>query len=239
MKLLVLAVTLFVSAAALAQSKGNWSMGAFGSIVTSSQTDFEEMQKRANQRTGVSTPAFGNALEFGGYLERRLNSSIVALQLRPSYFTQSSKATGGTGAAAGNYNYSVSGFVLTPLLKVYGLESNLLKLYFLGGIGWAYVSGQVQEGSYQISTTGSNFGFQGGIGVEACFGAGTHCFFTEGNMRYMRIERNLATDVQGTPAGGTPTGPTAVKGQELELDGHDAFTSLSGVQAVLGYVFHF
>src|SRR5258708_2688016 len=63
-----------------------WSIGLLGSIVTSNQSDMNILITRANTRSTISTPQFGNAYEFGGYIQRRITGSSLALQLRPSYY---------------------------------------------------------------------------------------------------------------------------------------------------------
>lgn len=228
---------LFFSLNVSAQSGGkeSWSFGLFGGSVTSSQDDMNTMITRANTRVGgISTSQLGNAYEAGAYLQRRFTSSIFALQFRPSYFFQTASGTG-TG---GTFAYSLNGFTVMPLLRAYILENKYVRLYIQGGVGWGYLNGKIEEAGTTANFSGSNTGYQGGIGVLFCLtSSGRHCFFTEGNARYMSIERNTVSDTSGSFAAGSLS--QAVKGSELEIDGHDFGTSLSGVQAILGYQFNF
>ena len=218
-------------------SQATWSLGAFGGIATTNQSDLNTLITRANTRVGgISTPQFGNAWEFGGYIERRLNASIVALQIRPSYMTNSANGTG----SGGSYNYSVSGFAIAPLIRLYILESSGIKLYVEGGINWGSLTGKIQEAGATTTFSGSNFGYQGGIGVDFCFGARSqHCIWGNGGARYLSIDRNIASDASGTfSSGANASLSQAGKGLETEIDGHDLATTMSGFIALLGYKYN-
>ena len=236
--MLVLTFTLFQTKAHAAND-GNWSVAGFGGIVTASEADLNSLITRANTRVGgISTPQLGNAWEFGGYIQRRINSSILALQLRPSYFTVSSTGTG----SGGSYNYSVNGIVIMPMLVAYILEDKSIKLYVQGGVGWANVNGQITEGSGNASFNGNNYGFQGGIGVSFCFGMKSqHCFFGEGDFRNMTIQRSTVSSTGGsfTSSGANASLSQYGQGQEVEIDNHDLQTTLSGVMGVAGYSYNF
>jgi hypothetical protein len=238
---LVVAFSSVLSRSAYAASGGGqetWSIGDFGGIITANEADMNLLISRSASRgSGTNTPQFGNAYEFGGYLQRRINGSIVALQLRPTYFTDSVSGTGSNG----NYNYSISGYTITPILRVYMLENNNIKLYAQGGVGWGTLSGQITEGPASVNFNGSNFGFQAGLGVSFCFGTrNQHCAFTEGNVRYLSIDRNLVTSTAGTFSNSTtfPSLSQTNKGQEIEIDGHDMAVSMSGIQGIIGYQFN-
>jgi hypothetical protein len=240
MRILAISLILFMSQNVLAATSSGqrWSLGLFGGIVTASQADLNTLITRANTRVGgISTPQFGNAYEFGAWIMRRFNNSVVALQLRPSYFMTSVSGTG-TG---GSFDYSLSGYVIQPQLVVYILESKSIKLFVQGGVGWGSLSGEIKEGAASAKFSGSNFGFTGGIGVNFCFGAkDQHCVVTEGNTRYYRIDRNTVSSSSGTFAtGANPSVSQSGNGQELEIDNHDLATSMSGIQALLAYQYYF
>jgi hypothetical protein len=99
----------------------------------------------------------------------------------------------------------------------------------------------VQEGSATIKFSGSNFGFQGGMGVSFCFGSkGQHCFFGEGDLRYLSIDRNIASESSGTFASGAnPSLSQAAAQREVELDNKDLSTTMSGFIGLAGYQFNF
>lgn len=234
--LAVISIFLFtITTDAAYMGKEKWSVGLFGGITTSTQSDMNLLINRANTREGgISTPQFGNHWEFGGYIQRRLNRSLMALHLRPSYFFASVDGTGGSGA----HNYSVSGFAIMPMIRTFLLESKSVQLYMQIGIGWGQLSGKIQEGSAVSNFTGSNFGFQGGMGVLFCLSRSrAHCLFAEGNVRYLSIERNIASGSSGTFASDSLT-RTGVA-QEVEVDNHDFGTTMSGVQGLFGYHHNF
>jgi hypothetical protein len=240
MKILLLVSALFISANVFAASSSGetWSVGVLGGIVTSTQSDLNTLITRANTRVGgISTGQFGNAYEFGGYIQRRLNGSIIALQLRPSYYMASTTGTG-TG---GTFAYSLTGYTVAPLIKLYILESAGVKLYLVGGINYGILNGKIQEASATVEFKGSNVGYQGGIGTLFCFGQkGAHCISLEGNVRYLFIERNLVSSSTGTFSQSNPASVSqSGNGQELELDQKDLATTMSGVQGLLGYQYNF
>lgn len=237
--ILVIAVLFCTQIASAQSSKENWSFGFLGGITAASQSDLNLLITRANARVGgISTGQIGNAWEFGAYLQKRMASSIIALQLRPTYFTATTTGTG-TG---GTFAYSTTGYTLSPLLKLHILESSSVKLYLIGGVIWGKLTGKIQEGTAQADFDGSNSGFQGGLGALFCFGSkGTHCFFAEGNYRYLTIERNTASSVSGafTSTGANRSLSQAIAGAEVELDARDLGTTMSGVQGFGGYQFNF
>lgn len=238
--LVLLFLSLNSSTLFAAQASGErWSVGAFGGIVTASEADLNMLITRANSRVGgISTAQLGNALEFGGYIQRRFNSSALALQLRPSYFTVSSTGSG-TG---GSYNYSLIGYGIMPMLRVYILEDKSIKLFIQGGVGWGMASGEIKEASATAKFDGSNTGYQAGIGVSFCFGARSqHCVFGEGNFRGLAIQRNTVSSTTGsfTSTGSNASLSQYGVGQELEIDNHDFQTTLSGVMGLAGYSYSF
>jgi hypothetical protein len=244
MRILLAIIVILVSAmgakvfAAPSTSGDNWSIGILGGIVTNKQDDMNTLVTRANTRVGgISTSQLNNSYEIAGFLQKRFAQSIVALQLRPSYLWNSSSGSG----SGGTYSYKISGITVMPLLRLYVLESSSVKLSLLGGVGWGKMDGEIQEGSAQVKFSGSNFGFQGGVGVDWCFGSkNNHCFVTEGTVRYLSIERNIADSTSGTFATGSNSSLSqASPSREVELDSKDFTTTFSGIQALIGYRFGF
>lgn len=214
-----------------------WSIGALGGIITASENDLNALITRANNRgLSITTGQFANAYEFAGYLQRRFNGSVFALQLRPSYFTDSTTGSG----SGGSYNYALTGYTIMPLIRAYILESSGIKLFIQGGVGFGSLSGSVTEGAANINFSGNSYGYQAGIGVNFCFGSRSqHCVVTEGNLRYMAFERNIVSSVNGTFATGpSPSISQSSKGQEVEIDGHDLGTTMSGIQGIVGYQYN-
>ncbi len=184
MKILVLVMLVLTPCLSFASTTGaeTWSLGVLGGITTSSQSDLNTLITRANTRVGgITTGQFGNAYEFGGFLMRRLNGSIIALQLRPTYYTSSTSGTGN----GGTFSYSLTGYTVTPIIRLYILENTGVKMFIQGGVNWGYLQGKVQEAAAQVTFSGSNVGYQGGLGALFCFGQkNAHCLSLEGNIRY-------------------------------------------------------
>jgi hypothetical protein len=235
MKILIVLFIVAVSSSAFAVTGSEtWSLGLIGGLVTTDEADIKSLETRANQRVGgISTPTMANSYEVGAFLMRRLNQSSLALQLRPMYFWNN--ATGsGTGGA---FNYTLSGYTIMPILRAYILESQSVKLYLQGGIGYGSLNGKIEEAGASVDFNANTFGYQGGLGVSFCFGAkDQHCVITEGNFRYMYFDRNVVSAKSGSFAAGSLSQTTP--GLELELDGHDLATTMSGIQGIIGYQYN-
>lgn len=190
---------------------------------TPSQDDLDSHIAAVNAATSSSKEKFGSALELYTHYTYRFNSSIFALQLRPSYFMQE----------AGDY--SLKGFTVFPLVRIYPLENNFIKFYLQTGLGYGRLNGEVSQNSSSVSFSGGAFGALFGLGANFCFSA-NHCVGLEGNFRYLPIERNIVSGVSGSP-GQFSTAPAA--DQELEIDNHDVKTTMSGIQGGLSYNFMF
>lgn len=202
------------------------------STMSSNQKDLNSIIDNVNStQGGVSTKSLTSAYDFFAQYQYRFSSSIFALVFRPSYFTQSAK---GSGATVGDYNHSLTGFTLFPLLRLYPLENNFIRFFMQAGVGFGYLKGEVTQGDASLNYSGSNFGAQAGLGAEFCF-TDNHCMTLEGNVRYLPIERNIADSVSGTLTGFTQV----QKSREVEYDQNDMTTTMSGIQGVLGYTYHF
>ena len=109
------------------------------------------------------------------------------------------------------------------------------------GIGFGYVDGDVNEGPAEVNFSGSDIGYQVGLGAEFCFGDGSHCMSVEGNYRFLVIDRVTADDFSGTnfDSGSISQPNDTIRAGEVEFDNKDLQIDLSGVQGLVGYVYHF
>lgn len=228
---------------------GGWSLGVNAGIINASQEDMNTLIARANSREGgISTSKLGNAWELAGFISYRLKGSSLAWQLRPSYFLQAEKGQNSQGM---NFNYAVNGFTVFPVLRWNMLEDKTIKFYSQFGVGWAFISGSIEEDgntdgqTARVDFNGNDMGYMAGLGAEFCFFGGSHCFNIEGNLRFLSVERLVASSHSGTfdtnpsaPSLSQPSGSSPAS-QEVELDSNDVGVSLSGVQGFVGYIFHF
>jgi len=248
MKLISL-VTLFlsyfvlsISQNALAAKKGGKGAFAGGSlsaglgigVTTANQSGLNTMIGAANAASSAGVSDFSSGLEFMGHLTFRFSNNLVALQLRPTYFQQSTKGDG----TDGSYKYELTGYTIFPLLRIIPLSNDIIDFYLQGGIGWGKLSGKVENGARNASFSGSNFGMQMGLGADFCL-LPSHCFGVEGNYRYLPIDRNIVSS--GTGPGNLPYGSSqAQSDRELEdLNGSDVGTSLTGISGILTYTYNF
>lgn len=216
---------------------GEISLGVSFGFVNNDLTDLDDLIVSANAdgATGpITTKQLGNGYEVAAILGYRFDGTVWAVHLQPSYYFNSEDGTGDTGT----FEYGVTALVAMPMLRVYALENDFLSLFFQFGVGWAQMYGKINEGPDQTEFSGSNLGYQGGVGLAMCY-AKMHCLNVEANLRFLEVERSI---VDETTSGGThATGRVtqAVQGQELEVDGRDLGIDLSGLQFLAGYVFRF
>lgn len=219
---------------------GGFSIGANFGVLTAGQDDMNTLQQRANTRAGgITTAQLGNAWEASGTFGYRFSGTIFEMILRPTYFWQTTEGAASGGSFPGSYKYSVSGFTIFPMLRMYPLENDLMKFFFQFGVGYGKLKGSITEASFSADFNGGTFGYLAGLGVEMCF-TDSHCIALEGNLRGLPAERLLVDSVSGSPAGtnqGIDNGMSA--GKELEMDGRDVKITGSGIQATLGYVMRF
>jgi hypothetical protein len=210
---------------------GGHSVGGSIIMMTPAQNDIDALIDLANQSAGgISTKAMGTAYEFMGHYTYRFSGTMFALQFRPSYFMHSSKGSG----SGGDYNYELSGFTFFPMFRMTPLENSFIKFFMQLGLGYGRLSGAITEGAASIDFAGGNFGAMTGIGAEFCF-TDEHCMVIEGNFRYLPIERNIASSVNGS----FTSLSRAIKNKEVEYLDTDLRTTMSGVQGVLGYTYNF
>lgn len=208
---------------------------SFGaSIIGTEQKDLNMAIDAGNSSVNgpISTKNLSSAYEFYAQYIFRFSGSIYALVFRPSYFMQNSTGSG----TDGSYDYKLSGLTLFPLLRFYPLENAFMKFFLQVGVGWGQIKADITTGTGNtLAFDGSNFGGMAGLGVDFCF-TGSHCLTVEGNVRYLPIERNVATAAAGTLVGfDNPLN----KGAEVERQSQDLSTTLSGIQGILAYTYNF
>lgn len=232
-QIFVMAVVCFSFDHALARGGEGHSIGFKAGVVTTDQEHLNTLITRANTREGgISTGQLSSAYEAAAFYAYRFSGSIYQLQLRPSYFYQSEEGTGASGA----HEYSVTGFTVFPIFRLYPLENDFMKFFMQIGLGYGRANTDIKEGSFTAKGAGGAFGSLVGLGAEFCF-TENHCIDFEGNYRYLTMERNIATSVNGTP--GTGSLSQAGKDQELELDNTDLAARFTGLQFLMGYTMYF
>ena len=227
----MISALLLLSGAALAKGgSGGHSLGLGAGIVTASQDDLENHSTTVNQLGGGrSAQKPGSALEFDMYYEYRFSSTMFALQFRPSYFTQT--GSGGTDKS------TLTGYTFFPLFRFYPLENNFIRFFMQAGLGYGRLQGKIEQPGGSIEFSGGEFGAMGGLGAMFCF-TDSHCIHLEGNFRYLPIERNMSSASYSNTAATTGFSQ-AVKGQELEYQGNDLKTTMSGIMGTVGYTMNF
>ena len=237
--LLISLLITFSSEMALAKKRGGKGAFAGGSLsfglglasTSATQDGINDLIQTAKATEAATVSTLSSGLEYVGHATFRFSNGFVALQLRPSYFTQEETGTG----TLGNYEYSLSGLAVFPLVRIIPLSNDFIDFYMQGGIGYANLSGTIKTGPNVVDFSGGNFGAQIGIGADFCFFP-NHCFGVEGNYRYLPIPRNIVSSTQGT----APTGVSqAVRDQELEANNSDVATKLTGISGILMYTFNF
>lgn len=239
---LILSSTLFLTeanaqrrfgGASRAMAGGAMALGLGISTVSAGQDDMDRIIDDAVDSNGANTKNLGAAWEAYANFIYRFDRSMYAFVFRPSYFTQETTGSG-TG---GSYDYKLSGFTVFPILRLYPLENSFIKFFMQAGLGYGTLNGDITAAANNLKFKGSAFGAMGGVGVDFCF-TDAHCLTVEGNLRYMPIERNLTTG--GNCTGGAIPGVSQCGGtSEVERDGSDLGTTMSGVQGLVGYTLNF
>ncbi len=242
MKLKVLLVVFLTSFAFQAEAQ-QFIFGAHFGYSTADQSDINTLITRANARAGgISTSSLSDAYEGVLTLGYRPSQSSFAYLLRPAIFYTATDGSGGQNAGfIGKYEYNLLGYSIYPILRYHLLEDKTIKFFTQVGIGWGQINGEIKEvNTDDISAkfSGSNLGYLVGLGVEFCFdSAGSHCLNLEANMRIHYIERNTTDEASGTFPSGSLT--QAAPGAEIELDNRDLGTTMTGIQGIIGYTFHY
>jgi hypothetical protein len=224
--ILSLAIT-FSGPQAEAARKGGWSLGGGLGIVNSTQKDMDTV---ITGTSGSGASEFGNAWEFQAQIAYRF-SGMMGLIFRPSWYMNSEEGSGG-------YEYSMNAWTFFPMLRFHLLESQTIKFYSQLGLGIGHVSAEIKEPTpFTAEFSGTQIGYMGGLGAEFCF-IKDHCFFVEGNIRILSVDRMTVDKSSGTPANAALITQFG-KGQEFEINGRDFSASLSGIQGFVGYNFYF
>ncbi len=213
---------------------GGWGFGGNLGFINSSQTQMNEVIKRANVNgsTGpVSTSSLNSAYEFAPFLNYRFSGTMYALHFRPSYFYQKETGKGATGS----FDMAVTGWTVFPMLRLYPLENAFMKFYMQFGLGYGRMNGEINQGTgNKVEFASGTFGTAVGLGAEFCFTA-NHCANLEGTYRYLSYDRSLVTSSSGSNGELSSIG----KGNEIEMDGADLSVSMSGLMFMAGYTFWF
>lgn len=212
---------------------GNMAIGLGLSTVSAGQDDLNGAIDDA-VAAGANTKNLGNAWEFYANWSYRFSGTMYAIVFRPSYFTQSTEGSG----PGGNYDYKLTGFTVFPIFRLYPLENSFIKFFMQTGLGYGSLNGSITAGAKSLDFKGSAFGAMGGIGVDFCF-TPSHCVTIEGNLRYMPIERNMATGGNCSANTDIPGVSQCLNGHEVERNFSDLKTTMSGVQGIVGYTMNF
>ena len=214
---------------------GGFSMGIGVSLLSAEQNGLNTLIAAAKAQApggGVTTGDLSSGMEYSAQFTFHFSNDFVALQLRPSYFTQSATGSG----TDGSYSYNLTGFTIFPLVRIIPLSNDIISFYLQSGIGYGQLKGDISNGPRNISFVGSDFGIQVGLGADFCL-LPEHCFGIEGNYRYLPIQRNIVRN-SSTPA---PYGVSqSIPDRELEdSSGKDLATTMNGISGNLNYTFNF
>lgn len=216
-------------------SGGSFSMGFGVSLLTAEQNGLNNMISAAKASApggNVSTGDLSSGYEISGQFTFHFANNLVALQLRPAYFTQSATGSGSDGS----YDYKLTGFTIFPLVRLIPLSNDLIDFYLQLGLGYGQLNGDITNGPRSNSFTGSGFGTQIGLGADFCFFP-EHCFGIEGNYRYLPLSRNI---VRNSSAAAPYGASQSISGRELEdANANDVATSMTGISGALNYTFNF
>jgi hypothetical protein len=211
---------------------GSIAVGLGVAVATAEQDGMNLLVAESKTANGSTAGNLSSAIEYMGHVTFRFSSGLVALQLRPAYFTQDSTGTG----TDGNYEYSLSGLSIFPLVRIIPLSNDLIDFFIQFGIGYGSLAGTIRNGARTANFKGGNFGAQVGLGADFCFVA-DHCFGIEGNYKYLPIPRNIVSSSSGALPNGVSQ---ATPDRELEdASLNDVGTKLSGISGVLMYTFNF
>ena len=210
---------------------GSLSVGLGISLTTAEQTGINSLINAAKANTNSTASTLVSASEYIGYVTFHFSNNFVAIQLRPTLFSQSSSGSGSDGS----HSYELSGYTVFPLVRIIPLSNDLIDFYIQGGLGYGKLDGKIRNGATRADFSGSAFGTQIGLGAQFCF-VPDHCFNLEGNYRYLPISRNIVTSAAGLPTGTTQ----ASVDRELEdASSNDVATTLSGISGILSYTYNF
>lgn len=210
---------------------GSLSLGFGIGFATADQSGINDIIKNAKATNQATTSELSSAMEYSLQPTFTFSNGLVAIQIRPTIFTQSQSGTG----SAGSYNYSLSGYTVFPLVRIIPLSNDIIDFYIQAGLGYGKMDGKMTNGPSEIEFSGSNFGTQAGLGANFCF-LPDHCIGVEGNYRYLPVQRNITSSASG---GLSNNITQATKDSELEVDGSDMLTTFSGISGTVSYTYNF
>ncbi|MEK2646577.1 hypothetical protein [Bdellovibrio sp. BCCA] len=212
---------------------GDMALGIGISTVSAGQNDLNGAIDDA-VAAGANVKNLGSAWEFYANWSYRFSGTMYAFVFRPSYFMQKTDGSG----PGGNYEYNLNGYTVFPIFRIYPLENSFIKFYMQTGLGYGSLNGSITAGSKNLDFKGSAFGAMGGIGVDFCF-TDSHCLTVEGNLRYLPIERNISSGGNCSTGTDIPGIDQCGGSKEVERNGTDLRTTMSGVQGLIGYTMNF
>ena len=210
---------------------GQSSLGFGVGLVTSKQDHMNTLIDAANSSSG-NVKNLNSGLEYFAQYAIRWDGSWWGLVFRPSMLTQSESGT----CQSGHCSYELNGLAIFPMIRMVPLENDFLKLFFQVGVGYGQMDGKISQPAGSVKFKGSAFGTIAGLGVDFCI-TESHCITVEGNLRYLPIERNLVSSGSATGLSGLTGG--AGSGDEIEANGKDLGTTMSGLQGMVSYTLLF
>ncbi|MBX3016757.1 MAG: hypothetical protein KF767_02620 [Bdellovibrionaceae bacterium] len=225
----VVAFVLMAYQPAMAQRRGSMSSGShqFGGGVAMISPAQDDINSWIGGLGVVGTKEMGAGYEVFFNYEYRFDRTIYALHFRPSYVMQS--------ASGGGVEAKMTAFTFFPMLRLYPLENDFIRFFFQVGLGYGSMNLALSNntggnGNY----TGGNFGALGGLGAYFCI-TDSSCIVAEGTFRYLPMQR-LTGSGNGLTGGSSRI--TQENG-ELEVNGMDVASTLSGVVGSLAYQYNF
>lgn len=210
---------------------GSLSLGIGVGFATADQSGINDIIKSAKASNQATTSELSSAMEYSLQPTFTFANGVVAIQLRPTIFSQSQSGTG----SAGSYSYSLSGYTIFPLVRIIPLSNDIIDFYLQAGLGYGKMDGDITNGPTKASFSGSSFGMQAGLGANFCF-LPDHCIGVEGNYRYLPVPRNITSSASG---GLSNNITQATADAELEVNGNDMATTFSGVSGTVSYTYNF
>ena len=215
----------FAQAFAMGGSRTH-ALGIGAILMSPSQDDLGASIDAFNAANGTAISKPSTAYEGFIQYSYRFPSTMFALVIRPSYFTQT---TSGNGSS-----YALTGYTIFPMLKLYPLENNFIHFFLQTGVGYGSLTGKINHPNSSLTFSGGGFGALVGLGAEFCF-TESQCLAVEGNLRYLAIPRSVAS----ASTGNSSEFSQATSGSELEFANNDVKNTMSGIQGGLGYIFNF
>lgn len=223
----ILAFIIMASNPAMAARGGMSGSHQFGGGVAMISPAQDDLNSWISGLGVVGTKEMGAGYEVFFNYEYRFDRTMYALHFRPSYVMQS--------ASGGGVESKMTAFTFFPMLRLYPLENDFIRFFFQVGLGYGSMNLALKNntggnGNY----SGGNFGALGGLGAYFCI-TDSSCIVAEGSFRYLPMQR-LTGSGNGLTGGSSRI--TQENG-ELEVNGMDVASTLSGVVGSLAYQYNF